>query len=162
MRSSTTPRIARPAGFSLIELVAVLAMVGVLAAFAVPRLVDRTGFQSRGAYDQAQALVRLAHKIAIAQRQSPPKPPVVVVVSAGRIRICYDPACASPVADPASGAALVLDAPQGVAFGPDTTFSFDGSGTPSIAAQLMLNVNSSGGDVDRTFFVEAGTGYVHD
>jgi MSHA pilin protein MshC len=156
-------RIAGLAGFSLVELVTALSIVAILAAFAVPRLVDRTGFESRGAYDQAQALIRLAHKIAIAQRQSPPKAPLAVVVSASRIQVCYDLACAAPVVHPASGAALVLDAPPGVSFGPATTFTFDGSGAPSIAAQLAINVNSTGvGDLNRTFFVEAATGYVHD
>ena len=67
-------RHAGGAGFSLVELVTTLIVVGILAAFAVPRFVGRTGFESRGFYDQAQGIVRYAQKIAIAQRQSPPKP----------------------------------------------------------------------------------------
>lgn len=153
----------RAAGFSLVELVAILAVIAVLAAFAVPRMVDRTGFESRGFFDQAQALVRYAQKIAIAQRQSPPKSPLYVVISASQIRICYDTGCAAPVTDPATGAALAVTAPSGVTLAPATTFSFTGSGTPSIGAQLAISVNSAGaGDTNRTFFVEAQTGYVHD
>ena len=162
MRRSTNG-CRREDAFSLVELAAVLAIIGILAAFAIPRFVDSTGFASRGTYDQAQALVSSARRIAIAQRQSPPKTPIYVDISAGRIRVCYDPACAAAVADPASGAALLLDAPPGVTFGPAVTFSFDGSGAPGFGVPLAVNVNSTGvGDVNRTFFVEARTGYVHD
>ena len=157
------PRRAGDSGFSLVELVTIMVLLGILAAFAVPRFVDRTGFESRGVYDQAQGLVRYAQKIAIAQRQSPPKSPVYVVISAGSISICYDAGCATPLNDPTTGAALVLNAPAGVALAPATTFSYAGSGAPSIVAQLAISVNSSGvGDINRTFFVEPVTGYVHD
>lgn len=150
-------------GFTLVELTATLVVIGILAAFAVPRMVDRTGFESRGFFDRAQGVVRYAQKIAIAERRSPPKTPVYVVIAPNQIRICYDPPCATPVTDPVSGTALTLNAPPGVTLAPATTFSFDGSGAPSIPAQLAINVNSSGaGDVNRTFFVEAGTGYAHD
>ena len=157
-------RCANSAGFSLVELVTIMVVVGILAAFAVPRLVSPTGFDSRGFYDQAQGIVRYAQKIAIAQRQSPPKPPVFVVITANQIRICYDAGCATPVTDPGTGAALVLNAPAGgaVTLAPVTTFSYNGSGTPSIGAQLAITVSSTGvGDVNRTFFVAAQTGYVH-
>ena len=154
-------RHAGGAGFSLVELVTTLVVIGILAAFAVPRFVGRTGFESRGFYDQAQGIVRYAQKIAIAQRQSPPKPPVFVVITASQIRICFDAGCATPVNDPTTGAALVVNAPSGVTLSP-ATFSFSGSGVPSIGATLTINVNSTGvGDINRTFFVEAQTGYVH-
>jgi MSHA pilin protein MshC len=153
----------REAAFSLVELTATIAVIGILAAFAIPRMVDRTGFSSRGTYDEAQAVVRFAQKIAIAQRQSPPKNPIYVVISATRIRVCYDVACGTAVTDPASGAAVMLDAPPGVGFAPATTFSYDGSGAPNLGAVLAVSVNSAGvGDVNRTFLVEARTGYVHD
>jgi MSHA pilin protein MshC len=156
-------RSAADAGFTLVELAATLAIVGILAAYAIPRIVDNTGFTSRGAFDRAQGLVASARRIAVAQRQSPPKNPIYVDISAARIRVCYDAACTAPVSDPASGAALVLDAPAGVTFGPVTIFSFDGSGAPSFGAPLGVTVTSTGaGDVNRTFFVEARSGYVHD
>lgn len=148
-------------GFTLVELVTILTLVGILAAFASSKMVDRTGFESRGFYDQAQATVRYAQKIAISQRQSLPKPPVFVVIAANSISACYDAGCTTPVINPTTGAALVLNAPNGVTLSL-ATFSYDGSGAPSLGAQLAVSVNSSGtGDINRTFFVEAQTGYVH-
>ena len=110
----------RNAGFTLVELVTILVMVGILAAFAAPRFVDNTGFESRGFFDQAQATVRYAQKLAISQRQSPPKPPVFVVIGANNIRACYDAACATPVINPANGAALAVNAPGNVTLAPVT------------------------------------------
>lgn len=126
-------------------------------------MMDRTGFDSRGFFDRAQAVVRYAQKVAIAERRSSPKTPVYVLITASQIRVCYDAACATPVPDPVGGAALTLIAPGGVTLSPVTSFSFDGAGAPSIGAQLAISVNSAGaGDVNRTFYVEAGTGYAHD
>jgi MSHA pilin protein MshC len=145
----------------MVELVATLAVIATLAAFAIPRFVSRTGFEARGFYDRAQDVVRYAQKIAIAQRQSAPKTPVYIVVTASEIRACYDAACTSTVSDPTTGAPLAIAAPTGVAVSPVTTFSFDGGGVPSFAGQLGIIVSGTG-EANRTFYVEAQTGYVHD
>ena len=156
------PARAADRGFSIVELVATLTVIGILAVFAVPRMIDRAAFESRGFYDQAQALVRYAQKIAIAQRQSPPKPPIFVVISTDQIRLCYDAPCVTPVADPESGAPFMLPAPTGVTLDPPTTFSYSGSGAPSSGGVITINVYSAGtGDVNRAFSIEPQTGYVH-
>lgn len=164
----------RTRGYTMVELVAVIAIVGVLAAVAIPRLAGRAAFDARAFYDLSQAVVRHAQKVAIAQRRV-----VYVDVSATRIAACYDAACASRVRPPLdylqpstpSGAAhapaahcgndpgwLCAGAPDGVTAGPAVQFTFDGLGRPSLAAQQVITVT---GDVVRAFAVERETGYVH-
>jgi MSHA pilin protein MshC len=143
------PRGANNKGFTLVELVTILIVTGVLAAFAIPRMMDRTGFASRGFYDQAQGAVRYAQKVAVAQRRQ-----ITLTISVGGI--------STSAIDPATGAALSLAAPSGVSLAPATSFTFDALGTPSFGSQLAISVNSTGvGDINRTFYVEATTGYVH-
>ena len=52
-------------GFTLIELIMVMVIVGILAVFVVPRFFDANVFQSRGFADQVQATLRYAQKEAI-------------------------------------------------------------------------------------------------
>jgi len=60
---------ARQRGFSLAELITVIVIIGILAATAVPRFMDRNAFDSRGFYDQAISTLRYAQKAAIAKHQ---------------------------------------------------------------------------------------------
>jgi len=55
-------------GFTLVELIAVIVIVGILAVAAVPRFFDNNVFQARGAADQVTAALRYGQKVAIAQR----------------------------------------------------------------------------------------------
>ncbi|MDW8469435.1 MAG: prepilin-type N-terminal cleavage/methylation domain-containing protein [Burkholderiales bacterium] len=55
-------------GFTLLELVLVLALVGILAVFAYPRLVGRE-FDERGFRDQVLATVQHARRLAVAARR---------------------------------------------------------------------------------------------
>lgn len=143
----------------MVEVISVMAIIGILAVFAAPRMLDPTGFASRGFYDQVRSLISYAQKIAIAQRRSTAQP-VYVVVAATTIRVCNNPSCTSLVLKPEDGSPLALTTPTGVTLSPATTFSFTGSGAASPG--VTLSVLSTGvGDFTRTFVVEAQTGYVH-
>jgi MSHA pilin protein MshC len=56
----------RQGGFTLVELVVVLVVLGIVAAVAAPRLFDNTVFVERGYADEIAASMRYARRIAVA------------------------------------------------------------------------------------------------
>lgn len=146
----------RQSGFTLTELVVTIVIVGILSAVAIPRFVGTDSFKSRGFYDSAQSVVRFAQKDAIAWRKS-----VYVCVTATSVKASAAAGCAVAITNPATGAALMADAPTGVTLLP-VSFSFDSGGRPVPDSQVTLTVTSTiAGDPARQIVVERETGYVH-
>jgi MSHA pilin protein MshC len=144
------------AGFSMVELVVTISIIGLLAAIAVPRFVSVQGFDSRGFHDEAIGLVRYAQKTAIAWRR-----PVYVCVTATGLRAGTASGCATAIGHPTNeGGQLVSNAPSGVTLAVVPEFSFDGIGRPSAATTIAFT-STIGGDPARQIVVEAETGYVH-
>lgn len=145
----------RQAGFTLVEMIVVIIILGILAAVAVPRMLARSQYEAYAFNDEALAVVRYAQKTAIAQRRS-----VYVVIDADSVDVCFvDASCATPVPSPhRAGANLTAAAPGGTALSPTTSFYFNGLGKPSFSSNLILTMTS---DVVRQFTIEAETGLVH-
>ncbi len=134
-------------GFTMVELVVVIVIVGILGAVAATRFFDKASFDAAAYADQTRALLRYAQKNAVAQNR-----PVFVVIasspgsSPGRIALCYnyqqDASC--------SGGNRVL-APGGSNSGAAATLSACGAanrswlceGTPSNLALAALPATSS-------------------
>lgn len=85
-------RAARQLGFTIVELIVVMVILGILGSVAAVRFFDRQGFDAASFSDQGSALVRYAQKIAIAQNR-----PVLVRLNGNSIALCFDAACASRV-----------------------------------------------------------------
>lgn len=158
MRELQIPRSSR--GFTLLELVTVIVILGVLAIVAVPRLSGRSGFDSRGFYDKAAAVVRAAQKTAVAWRTN-----VFVCVSGAQVIAGTPNSCATPLVGP-SGGNLTEAAPSGVTLNV-VTFGFDGLGRPvdsagvTLAAATTITFTSTiPDDPARQIVVQPQTGYV--
>jgi MSHA pilin protein MshC len=52
-------------GFTLVELVVILAVLGILAAFALPQFFNLDEYRERAAYDEVAGALRYAQKLAV-------------------------------------------------------------------------------------------------
>ncbi len=143
-------------GFTLVELIMTMVIVGILGAVVAPRLLSTNVFQSRGFADQVQASLRYAQKEAIAQHRY-----VCVAFASNSITLTINttPVCPGVnLASPSGGASYSVPAPAGIAFSPTPTgFYFDALGKPSFAANKTITVSGAPNNI----VVETETGYVH-
>lgn len=75
-------------GFTLVELVAVMVVLGILAAMGTARFMARKSFDVDAFADGARSMLRFGQKVAIAQNRA-----VYVRLSSPTIALCYDAAC---------------------------------------------------------------------
>lgn len=157
-------------GFTLIELIVVLIVLGILAVFVMPNMRGLSAFQERGEYDRVVSTVEYARKAAIAQRRY-----VCVAWAANSLTLTIDPNPPESTATPFSGNCpfantLVLPAAEKSPCGPNQTcltattisvvpaapanFQFDALGrTPSTVSLTVSGFPS--------ITIEGETGHVH-
>ncbi len=151
------PRYTR--GFSLVELVVVIAVAGLLAAIAAPRFFGTGAFAERAYFDEVTSAMRYARTLAIGSGCA-----VRVTLSAASYALAQQAAsgghCDSadnawpsvvrlPDGQPASGFA-----PAGVSAAPGATIVFDAAGRTSLGADLTVTIGG------RVLTVHAGSGFV--
>ena len=162
------PASRRGRGFTLIEMIMVMVMIGILAVVVVPRL-DISAFKDVGFRDKARGALEFARKAAVAQRRN-----VQVSLTGANNDLTFkidnvgpeavgagtyprnlvlpatDPACAG-----ATNKVCVPTGPNSVTLaGPTLTFS--PLGRPNAAASYTVTGAST-----FTLTVEAETGLVH-
>jgi len=143
---------AQQRGFTLIELIMVIVMLGILAVYAAPRMFNTGDFYARGFHDETLALLRYAQKTAIAQRRT-----VCVVLTDKGVTLTMDTNTPPDGNCDVSPPVVLPNTPRGGTglAGIPSTFQFTPLGsTPS---QVTITIANATG-----ITVEAETGYVHD
>jgi MSHA pilin protein MshC len=151
-------------GFTLIELIMVIVLVGVLAVAVVPNLGILKTFDDAGYRDKVRGALEYARKAAVAQRRN-----VEVTLAANSLTFkiandvsdvaagsTYPRNLALPTTDRACAAANMVCAPSGVTLTGTSSVTFSPLGRPSAAATYTVAGTSA-----LTITVEAETGYVH-
>jgi len=170
-------RADRHRGFTAVELILVIVLVGIVSAVAMTRFFDRQVYDAETATEQLRSILRYGQKIAIAQNRN-----VFVRLAPNRIALCFadQEPCAAPnqVRAPvenswsdatraACGARTWMceGRPANITGNANmTVMGFDALGQPFNVPQANqfsgLTVTIVGGDTTRTVRVDAETGYV--
>ena len=150
-------------GFTLVELVVVLVIVGILAVVAIPRMVDNATFDARGFYDHFASGLRYAQKVAVASGC-----PVQVAITATTFDLKQSSACSGgaydvPVLHPTNNNAAGY---IGAAVAP-VAFTNGLGGTPIFHPLGNVTgigaggtITGTGGGFSRTITIHAATGFV--
>lgn len=144
-------------GFTLVELVVCITMIGVFAVVAIPRLYDRSDFENRGFLEATIAGLTLAQKTAITQQRN-----VCVDFTESSLSLSVAVSrnitapCDLPFAGPAGPPPYTVKAPGLAAYrSTPERVVFSAQGRPNAGQHISIQ------DVAVGIVLEEETGYAH-
>lgn len=146
----------RQAGFTLVELVVVIVLLGILGTFVAPKFFILDDFTDRGYYDEIASANRYAQKLAVASGCD-----VRVVMNASGFTLSQRANCDTGSAFtrdlilPGKDSATV-SAPGGTSVSPATTVIFSPLGSAIDAARNVTDFTFSVGGRSLTIVGETG------
>lgn len=158
----------RRCGFTLVELVVTMIVIGILAVTVLPRFSLLKGYDEVGYRDKVKATLEFARKTAVAQRRH-----TCATLGSNGLKLTVDLNIPESYAGGCPANLLLLPsrdtkycgsaasgneicAPSGVTLAGTATLIFSPLGRPAAGASYTVK-----GDSTTTITVEAETGYVH-
>jgi MSHA pilin protein MshC len=149
----------RAAGYTLVELVVVMAVAGILAAYVAPRFWNQQSFSDRGYADELAAALRFTQKAAVISGC-----PAQLILQAssysaaqqaasGNTCNAADTSWSTPLIG-ADGSAIQDAAPANTSASPTGTFQFDTQGRLTVYAGTSITVGT------HTITLTPGTGLI--
>lgn len=145
-------------GFTIVELVMTIVIMGILAAVVGPRFFDRQGLDERLFFEHTLAAVRYGQKLAIASGC-----PIRAQVSASGYLLSRGAACGGGVVQDPSGGDYTAGLPSGVGVQQSLDVTFNSLGcvaadpaAPAICANDTRTVKIG----SFSFDVHAATGFI--
>ena len=153
------PQALTTAGFTIVELIVVITILAILAAFAAPRFTNNQAFLDRGYYEEVSNGLRLAQKLAVGSG-CPVRFTLTTTGYDARQQAAVNNRC--DAADTSWAVAIMLPdgsslqgtAPTGTITNPAVTMVFTGLGATNLGANQTVSVGGS------SFVVHAASGYI--
>ncbi|MBI5927555.1 MAG: prepilin-type N-terminal cleavage/methylation domain-containing protein [Aquabacterium sp.] len=152
------------AGFTIVELIVVMVLAGILAAYAIPKVSGAIGARDDAWHDSLQGALRFAQKGAVARRRLTCVTITATTVSITSAAVNPATSCSTSVNGPNGSATFASStnssagtsvSPAGtIYFQPDGRVTTDGAGTTSADRTITMSGASSITVYGETGYVE--------